>query len=51
MSLAVLGGQDLDTLQAWVQDSFGGVPTGTAGPPANFEKEGLPFEVRGALSC
>lgn len=47
MSLAVLGGQDLDTLESWVQASFGGILTGTAGPPASFEHAGLPFEVGG----
>jgi secreted Zn-dependent insulinase-like peptidase len=45
MSLVVLGGHDLDTLQAWVQDSFGDIPTGTAGPAASFEGQGLPFQV------
>lgn len=49
MSLVVLGGQDLDTLQSWVAASFGDIPRGTAGPPPSFDHVGLPFEVRGGL--
>jgi hypothetical protein len=45
MSLVVLGGQDLDTLQSWVEGSFGPIPTATAGPPESFEGAGMPFEV------
>jgi predicted Zn-dependent peptidase len=46
MSLVVLGGQSLDTLQEWVSRLFGGIPRGTVGPPADFAAVGPPFEVR-----
>ena len=44
MTLAVLGGQDLDQLQAWVVQLFDSVPSGRGDKPS-FTDAGLPFEV------
>ena len=44
MCLAVLGGQPLDTLQAWVAELFSSVPSGAGARPA-FAHAGLPYEV------
>ncbi len=44
MSLVVLGGHDLDTLEQWASDLFSGVPAGR-GPRPEFSSAGLPFQV------
>lgn len=44
MSLVVLGGQPLDTLQGWVSQRFSAVPAGR-GPRPVFSRAGPPFQV------
>ena len=44
MCLAVLGGEPLDALQAWVADLFARVPSGR-GPRPSFAHVGPPYEV------
>lgn len=44
MSLVVLGGEPLDTLEEWVRELLGVVPCGV-GPITNFCAHGYPFEV------
>ena len=44
MCLAVVGGEPLDDLQAWVTDLFSAVPCGR-GPRPAFAHAGLPYEV------
>ena len=44
MSLVLLGGESLDTLQAWVQEAFAGLPSGK-GPRPSFGAAGMPFKV------
>ncbi len=46
MHLVLLGGEPLDTLQAWVGELFGEVPCGPCGKPRTFGDAGMPFEVR-----
>jgi len=41
MTLAVLGAEPLDDLEAWVRELFSGVPSGRSGPPAALP-QGLP---------
>ena len=43
MSLVILGGEDLRTLDAWARELFACVPCGL-GPPVSFFDEGKPFE-------
>ena len=45
MTLAVLGAEPLDELEAWVRELFSGVPAGRAGPPATFHELPPPFEA------
>ena len=49
MSLVILGGQDLDTLGAWSEELFAGVPSGR-GPSPDFSNAGLPFQARPRMS-
>jgi nardilysin len=44
MCLAVLGGEPLDRLQAWVGELFDSVPSGK-GPRPSFADAGMPYEV------
>lgn len=44
MSLVVLGGEPLDTLEDWVRKLLSTVPSGV-GPPTSFHDHGYPFEV------
>lgn len=50
MCLALLGGEPLDTLQAWAAELFSGVRGGHCGAAPTFEGQGMPFQVRGAAS-
>ncbi|KAL4440115.1 hypothetical protein ABPG75_003116 [Micractinium tetrahymenae] len=43
MNLVVLGGEDLDTLQQWVEELFSGVPGGR-GPRPQYGSAGPPYE-------
>ena len=45
MTLAVLGAEPLDDLEAWVRELFAGVPSGRSGPPATFQELPPPFEA------
>lgn len=45
MCLAVLGGDPLDTMEAWARELFEGVRGGHCGPAPTFENAGFPFEV------
>ena len=45
MNLVLLGGEPLDTLQAWAEELFSAVPGGR-GPSPTFHDAGFPFEVR-----
>lgn len=47
MSLAVLGGQPLRQLEAWVRELFEAVPAARQQPPPSFSSQGMPFEVSG----
>ncbi|QDZ23491.1 insulinase-like metalloprotease [Chloropicon primus] len=43
MSLVILGGEDLGTLETWAGDLFSRVPSGL-GPPVSFSGQKKPFE-------
>ena len=45
MALAVLGGDSLDTLEAWVKELFSQVPSGR-GPMKSFADTPAPYRVR-----
>ena len=45
-----MGGQPLDTLQAWVAELFSSVPSGK-GPRPAFAHAGLPYEVSITSPC
>lgn len=45
MALAVLGGDSLETLEAWVKELFSHVPAGK-GPKQSFEHLDRPYQVR-----
>ena len=44
MALAVLGGQSLDTLEAWVRELFSHVPSGRGARPT-FDGMPRPYKV------
>jgi len=44
MALAVLGGDSLDTLEAWVKELFGQVPSGR-GSMRSFKDTPAPYQV------
>lgn len=48
MSLVVLGGQDLNTLEDWVRQLFSAVP-GAKGPRANFSGLPRPYKARPSM--
>ena len=49
MSLVLLGGQSLDTLEAWARECFAGLPTGR-GPRPTFEDAGATPRARRSLT-
>ncbi len=46
MSCVVVAGDDLDTMQGWVEEKLAGV-AGGVGARASFKSVGRPFEVSG----
>lgn len=44
MNLVILGGEALETLEAWARELFSPVPNGK-GPSPQFAAESMPFEV------
>ena len=50
MALAVLGGDSLETLEAWVKELFSHVPSGKGAIPS-FEHLERPYEVKSWSVC
>ena len=44
MTLAILGGEPLETLEAWARDLFSAVPGG-CGPRPSFAAAGPPYQA------